>query len=137
MGLTTLDAWTIGQTINLERALKVGDALGGHLVSGHVDGLAVLVNRAEENRSIRLTFEVLDQFAPLIAPKGSVALNGVSHGQCRDRPRFGVNIVPHTAEATNLGALKVGDKANFEADTLARYVARYVARQMEMSSSKT
>lgn len=122
---TTLGNWEIGDRINLERALKLGDALGGHLVSGHVDGLARLTARVEENASLRLAFEVPDDLKAFVASKGSVALNGVSLtvNEVTDRS-FGVNLVPHTAAVTNLGALKVGHAVNFEADTLARYVAR-------------
>ena len=131
LALTTLGAWKIGQVVNLERALKVGDALGGHLVSGHVDGLATLVARALENDSIRLGFEVSLDFAPLIAPKGSVTLNGVSLTVNEVKgSTFGVNIVPHTAEVTNLGALNVGDTVNFEADMLARYVKRQLEQRI-------
>ena len=127
LGLTTLQDWQLGRPVNLERALKFGDALGGHLVSGHVDGLARLVNRRAENQSLRLEFEVAEKFQAFVAPKGSVALNGVSLTVNEvDGARFGVNLVPHTAEVTNLGALKVGDAVNFEADTLARYVARHM-----------
>ena len=129
---TTLGDWQIGQRINLERALKLGDPLGGHLVSGHVDGLATLTDRREENQSLRLTFEVPQEFAAFVAPKGSVTLNGVSLTVNEVAgARFGVNLVPHTAEVTNLGALEVGHKVNFEADTLARYVAR----QLELRDS--
>lgn len=129
---TTLGSWKTGQQINLERALKLGDPLGGHLVSGHVDGLAALKSRREENQSLRLTFEVPQEFAAFVAPKGSVTLNGVSLTVNEvSGAEFGVNLVPHTGEVTNLGALKVGDTVNFEADTLARYVAR----QLEVGSA--
>ena len=129
---TTLGAWGLGQDINLERALKLGDAIGGHLVSGHVDGLSKLISRAQENESLRLVFEIAEEFAPLVAPKGSLALNGVSLAVNEMKgAQFGVNLVPHTTEVTNLGHLRVGDQVNFEADTLARYVAR----QLEMKVS--
>ena len=129
---TTLKDWQIRREINLERALKVGDSLGGHLVSGHVDGLAILRGRQSENQSLRLTFEVPPDLAAFVAPKGSVTLNGVSLTVNEVQgAQFGINLVPHTTEVTNLGALKVGDAVNFEADTLARYVAR----QLELRAS--
>ena len=122
---TTLGSWTLGQRINLERALKLGDPLGGHLVSGHVDGLAVLRHREEEHQSLRFTFEVPEDLAALVAPKGSVALNGVSLTVNQvEGVRFGVNLIPHTNAVTNLSALREGDAVNFEADLLARYIAR-------------
>ena len=125
LALTTLGDWLPGQAVNLERALKFGDSLGGHLVSGHIDGRARLVARTQENESLRLQFEVAKDFAALIAPKGSVTLNGVSLTTNEVAgARFGVNLVPHTIDATNLGTLNVGDSVNFEVDTLARYVAR-------------
>ena len=131
LAMTNLGTWQVGQAVNLERALKLGDALGGHLVSGHVDSLATLTDCRAENQSYRLTFEVAAEFAPLIAPKGSVTLNGVSLTVNEVSSRiFGVNIVPHTWDVTNLGRLSVGDKVNFEADTLARYVARQLEARL-------
>ncbi|MGB0786005.1 MAG: riboflavin synthase [Alphaproteobacteria bacterium] len=124
---TTLSNWKAGRSINLERALRFGDSLGGHLVSGHIDGLAQLTDRTEENGSLRLSFQVTDQHKGFIASKGSVALNGVSLTVNEvDGAQFGVNIVPHTLSKTNLGGLEVGAFVNFEADTLARYVARHI-----------
>jgi riboflavin synthase len=126
---TTLGAWKAGDRINLERPLKIGDELGGHIVAGHVDGVAELVRRTSEGESIRMLFEAPKELARFIAPKGSVALDGVSLtvNEVEDA-RFGVNIVPHTAKATGFGHLLQGAKVNLEADLLARYVARLVSR---------
>ena len=117
--------WEPGVRINLERALKVGDELGGHIVSGHVDGVAEVVEMHDEGDSLRLTFEAPRELARFIAPKGSVALNGTSLTVNEvNGNRFGVNLIPHTQEVTTWGGVKVGDKVNLEIDTLARYVAR-------------
>lgn len=117
--------WDAGTPVNLERALKVGDELGGHIVSGHVDGVAELVEMHDEGDSLRLTFEAPAALARFIAPKGSVALNGTSLTVNEVAGnRFGVNLIPHTQEVTTWGDVKVGDKVNLEIDTLARYVAR-------------
>ncbi len=127
---TNIGGWVVGQKINLERALKVGDELGGHIVSGHVDGLAEIVEMHPEGDSVRYTFEAPRALARFIAPKGSVALDGTSLtvNEVADT-RFGVNIIPHTQEVTTWGASKVGDKVNLEIDTLARYVARLAEMQ--------
>jgi len=117
--------WQTGAKINLERALKVGDELGGHIVSGHVDGVATVTAIADEGDSTRVTFEAPRALAKFIAPKGSVALNGTSltvngvDGVC-----FDVNFIPHTKSETTWGHLILGDPINLEIDTLARYVAR-------------
>lgn len=125
LACTTLSEWQEGTPINLERALKMGDELGGHLVSGHVDGVAGVLERATDGESIRFTFEAPNDCAPFIASKGSVTLNGVSLTVNEvDGVTFGVNIIPHTADHTNLGALQPGDNVNLEIDLLARYVAR-------------
>ncbi len=126
---TTLGAWKKGTRVNLERALRVGDELGGHIVSGHTDGVAHLVSVRRENESLRLEFEPAPGLARFVAPKGSVALDGVSLtvNEVGDST-FGVNIIPHTAAHTTLGALKPGDAVNMEIDMLARYVARLIAR---------
>ena len=119
------NSWQQGGRINLERALKVGDELGGHIVSGHVDGVAELVEMRDEGDSLRLTFEAPKELARFIASKGSVALNGTSLTVNEvEGNRFGINLIPHTQEVTTWGAAKVGDKINLEIDTLARYVAR-------------
>jgi riboflavin synthase len=122
---TNLGRWAEGAKVNLERSLKVGDELGGHIVSGHVDGLAEVVEAKSEGDSLRLTFQVPGVLAGFVAEKGSVALDGVSLTVNQvDRERFGINLIPHTQAVTTLGGLKHGDKVNFEVDTLARYVAR-------------
>lgn len=125
VGATNVGAWTVGQTLNLERALKVGDELGGHIVSGHIDGVAEVVGVQDEGDSTRFTFRAPDAFAKFIAPKGSIALNGTSLTvNAVDGRDFGVNIIPHTKSVTTWGATKVGDAINLEVDTMARYVAR-------------
>ena len=122
---TNLGGWTPGKRVNLERALKVGDELGGHIVSGHVDGLAEVVGVRHEGGSVRVTFRAPEALARFIAPKGSVALNGTSLTVNEvEGNRFGVNLIPHTQQVTTWGAAKVGDRVNLEIDTLARYVAR-------------
>ncbi len=125
LACTNLGDWREGSRINLERALCVGDELGGHIVSGHVDGVGTLVGKTPEGDSMRLTFEVPADLAPFIAPKGSVCLNGVSLTvNAVDGNRFGVNLIPHTLENTTFGGSAVGDRINVEIDMLARYVAR-------------
>jgi riboflavin synthase len=125
LSLTTLGAWRAGEKINLERALKVGDELGGHIVSGHVDGVARLAESRTDGESRRLTFEAPEALAPFIAPKGSVALDGTSLTVNEvDGRRFGVNLIPHTLTVTTWGGKKPGDRVNIEIDPLARYVAR-------------
>ncbi|MEP5762826.1 MAG: riboflavin synthase [Litoreibacter sp.] len=122
---TNIADWVVGQQINLERALRLGDELGGHIVSGHVDGVAEITDLREEGDSTRVTFQAPADLAKFIAPKGSVALNGTSLTVNEvDGPRFGVNFIPHTKTATNWGNAQVGDRINLEIDTLARYVAR-------------
>lgn len=118
-------AWTLGAKVNLERALRVGDELGGHIVSGHVDGIAEVVGLRDEGDSTRVTFRAPEALARFIAPKGSVALNGtsltVNEVVGRD---FGINFIPHTKAQTTWGQTRLGDVVNIEIDTLARYVAR-------------
>lgn len=122
---TNLDSWEEGREVNLERALKVGDELGGHIVSGHVDGVAQVVAVRDEGDSTRVTFEAPSGLARFIASKGSVALNGTSLTVNEvDGNRFGVNFIPHTKEVTTWGRVAEGDRINLEIDTLARYVAR-------------
>ena len=123
--LTTLSGWRTGRTINLERSLRLGDELGGHLVSGHVDGLGHLVSSTPNEGSLRLRFRLPATLARFVAVKGSVAVDGVSLTVNEvSADGFGINIIPHTAAATTLGALRAGDAVNIEIDTLARYVAR-------------
>ena len=122
---TTLGDWAVGTRINLERPLKVGDELGGHIVSGHVDGLGEVIAAVPDQGSTRWTFRVPGAIARFIAPKGSVAIDGVSLTVNEvSGDTFGVNIIPHTAEVTGFGLLKPGDRVNIEIDTVARYVAR-------------
>ncbi|PQV57493.1 riboflavin synthase alpha chain [Defluviimonas denitrificans] len=119
------NGWAPGKRINLERALKVGDELGGHIVSGHVDGVATIIEMHDEGDSTRFTFRAPKELAGFIAPKGSVALNGTSLTVNEvNGADFGVNIIPHTKEVTTWGGAAVGDAVNLEIDTLARYVAR-------------
>lgn len=135
---TTLGTWTEGTRINLERALKAGDELGGHVVSGHVDGVARIVDIRPEGDSLRFTFEAPEHLGRFIAPKGSVTLNGTSltvnevedqkPGGNAKGTRFGVNIIPHTQAVTTWGMAKAGDPINLEIDMLARYVARLVQK---------
>lgn len=129
LGLTVIASWEQGTRINLEPSLRLGDEMGGHIVSGHVDGLAQIVDIKEDNDSWRLKIKVPQALAHYIASKGSVALDGISltvntvsksHGD----DVFGVNIIPHTWEHTTLSDRKVGDQLNLEIDMLARYVAR-------------
>ena len=117
--------WHEGRALNLERALRVGDELGGHIVSGHVDGTAVIEEMHDEGDSTRITFRAPHELARFIAPKGSVSLNGTSLTVNEvEGDRFGVNLIPHTQQVTTWGTAKVGDRVNLEIDTLARYVAR-------------
>lgn len=125
VGATNLGGWEVGHALNLERALRVGDELGGHIVSGHVDGVAEVVGMAEEGDSTRVTFRAPDALAKFIAPKGSVALNGTSLTVNEVAGRdFGINFIPHTKVATTWGQVEIGDQVNLEIDTMARYVAR-------------
>jgi len=126
---TTMGNWSISQSINFERACKVGDELGGHIVSGHVDGLAEVVSILSEGDSFRFKFKVPSELKNFIAYKGSVTLNGVSLtvNEVEDDV-FGINIIPHTMEITTFGQSKVGDKINLEIDMLARYVARLLEK---------
>jgi riboflavin synthase len=125
LACSTLADWAEGSPVNLERALRLGDELGGHLVSGHVDGVARLVDRRPEGDSVRFTLEVPTPLMRYIAPKGSVALDGISLTVNEvEGSRFGVNIIPYTLAHTSLGEAMPGHRMNFEIDTIARYVAR-------------
>jgi riboflavin synthase len=125
---TTIGAWQEGTLVNLEQSLRLGDELGGHLVSGHVDGLARVAERRPEAESVRFVFEAPAALMPFLAPKGSVALDGVSltvneiAGTC-----FGVNIIPHTLACTSFSEVRPGHEMNLEVDMIARYVARLLA----------
>jgi riboflavin synthase len=122
---TNLSGWAEGRRVNLERALRVGDELGGHIVSGHVDGLAEVVGLRDEGDSTRVTLRAPASLARFIAPKGSVALNGTSLTVNEvDGRDFGINFIPHTKSVTTWGDVAMGDMVNLEIDTLARYVAR-------------
>lgn len=127
---TNLNDWSEGSRLNLESSLKFGDELGGHLVSGHVDGLATLESITQEGDSHRLKIRVPQNMKHFIASKGSVALDGISLtiNEVED-DIFGVNIIPHTWDVTTLGQRKVGDKLNLEIDMLARYVARILGKE--------
>ncbi len=122
--------WFEGTRLNLERALKIGDELGGHIVTGHVDGVGTVAAREIEGGSIRLTIAAPAALAPYVAAKGSITVDGVSltvnsHADQSDRTvHFGINIIPHTAEMTTLGRLQAGDPVNLEIDVLARYLMR-------------
>ena len=125
VSITTLQTWQLGKKINLERALRVGDELGGHIVSGHVDGIITLSEIKPDNDSYRLKFLINDKFKGLIASKGSVCIDGISLtvNSVTDSS-FDVNIISHTWNETAIGNCVVGDAANLEIDMLARYVAR-------------
>ena len=123
---TTLGAWREGDRINLERPVRLGDELGGHMVLGHVDGTGEVVSVTPEDGSLRVNYRAPSPLHRFIAPKGSVTVDGVSltvNEVAGDT--FGVNLIPHTAQVTTLGQLKAGDKVNLEIDVLARYAARW------------
>jgi riboflavin synthase len=125
LSLTTLGDWVVGSRVNLEKALLAGQALGGHYVTGHVDGVGELVSRHDDARSVRMEFRVPRELARYVARKGSICIDGVSltvNGARGDR--FDVNLVPHTLEVTTLGGLQPGSRVNLEVDIIARYVER-------------
>ena len=123
--LTTVSKWAAGTPVNLERALRIGDELGGHIVSGHVDGMAEIVAREEEGRAVRFTLEAPSELAKFIAPKGSVALDGTSLTVNKvEGTRFDVLLIHHSLQVTTWGERQVGDRVNLEIDTMARYAAR-------------
>ena len=127
LNATTAQHWAVGTRVNLERALRAGDELGGHYVSGHVDGVTHLRATRTDGDSLRMTFDLPPAFAHFVAPKGSVTLNGISLTVNEvDTTSFGINVIPHTLRMTNLGTLAVGEAVNFEIDTIARYVARMI-----------
>jgi riboflavin synthase len=122
---TTAGRWAVGDALNLERPLRVGDEIGGHIVSGHVDGVAEIVSIEPDGDSLRFRFRAPKALAKFIAPKGSVALDGTSLTVNEvEGEMFGVNIIPHTQAVTTWGQMKTGDAVNIEVDTMARYVAR-------------
>ena len=129
MAKTTLGSLTVGCRVNLEPSLRAGDALGGHLVSGHVDAVGTLCQADQDARSWRLSFEVPAELARFVAPKGSICVDGVSLTVNRVAGRrFEVNIIPHTHAVTTLGELRVGDGVNIEIDLIARYLERLMTR---------
>jgi riboflavin synthase len=122
---TNIADWRAGTRVNLERPLRLGDEVGGHIVAGHVDGIAEITVIRPEGESRRMTLEIPAEFSRYVAPKGSVALDGVSLTvNAVDGSRFSINVIPHTLSVTTLGDAKPGGRLNFEADMLARYVAR-------------
>ncbi len=130
--LTTVSAWQAGTRINTERALKIGDELGGHIVSGHADGMAAIVDRKDEGDAVRFTLEAPVELARFIAPKGSVALDGTSLTVNKvEGRRFDVLLIQHSLSVTTWGERQVGDAVNIEVDTMARYAARLVEAERE------
>ena len=132
LSLTTLGDWVVGSRVNLEKALLAGQALGGHYVTGHVDGVGELVSRHDDARSVRMEFRVPPELARYVARKGSICIDGVSltvNGARGDR--FDVNLVPHTLEVTTLGGLQAGSRVNLEVDIIARYVERMMHPDLE------
>ncbi|EJF75057.1 riboflavin synthase [Bartonella alsatica] len=124
--LTNLMQWTKGTFVNLERSLRLGDEVGGHLVSGHIDGLAEIIDKKNEGDAIRFFLQVPKQFTPFIVNKGSLALNGTSLTvNCIEDCIFDVLIIRHTLEVTTWGQTKIGDKVNLEIDQLARYAVKF------------
>jgi len=134
LSCTTLDAWAEGRVVNLERSLRMGDELGGHIVSGHVDGVGTVLDIAPDGSSSRFLFRAPAALGRFIAPKGSIAVDGISltvnevADDADGATRFGVNIIPHTAAVTSLGVTRPGDRVNLEVDLMARYAARLAAR---------
>ncbi|SFF45413.1 riboflavin synthase alpha chain [Fontimonas thermophila] len=127
---TTAGSWCPGHSVNLERALTAGKPLGGHLVSGHVDGVGIVLERHQDARSWRFTFEAPAMLARYIARKGSICIDGVSLTVNEvDGHRFGVNIIPHTLSHTTLAVLQPGDRVNLEVDLVARYLERLLAQR--------
>ena len=134
LACTTLGDWREGTPVNLERALRVGDELGGHIVSGHVDGVATIFERRPDGESVRFVIEAPAALMPYIATKGSVALDGVSLTVNEvERDRFGVNIIPHTLSHTGFGEARPGQRMNLEIDPFARYVARLLGARPELA----
>ena len=128
---TTLGDWRVGTRINLERSLSMGDELGGHIVTGHVDAVVRILTRREEGGSVRYEIELPARLAGYVAEKGSICLDGVSltvNDVTSDR--FGINVISHTAEATSFGTAAAGGRLNMEVDLLARYVERQIAARL-------
>ncbi len=132
---TTLGSKTPGSVVNLERALRLGDRLGGHLMQGHVDGMGTLIQKKMEGRSWRFYFSVPEELSAFIVAKGSIAVNGVSLTVNGCTPgRFDVNVIPHTADVTTLGRLAVGERVNIETDIIAKYVEKMLRAWTKPSS---
>jgi riboflavin synthase len=128
------DLWREGAKLNLERSLRLGDEIGGHIVTGHVDAVGEVVEAVSEGDSVRLTIRVPDNLAPMVAAKGSIALDGVSLTvntveDAGDSALFTVNIIPHTAQHTTFDTIAAGRQLNVEVDVLARYIQRMIAAQ--------
>lgn len=132
LACTTIGDWEEGTPVNLEKSLRVGDELGGHLVSGHVDGIARIIERRPEAESVRFVFETPGNLARFLAPKGSVAVDGVSLTINEvSGTRFGVNIIPYTLACTNFSEARPAQRVNLEIDLIARYVARLLGERAE------
>ncbi|HEY8537508.1 MAG TPA: riboflavin synthase [Steroidobacteraceae bacterium] len=130
MNVTTLGSWKVGTKVNLEKALRAGDPLGGHYVTGHVDGVAVVTGMSSDGRSTRMDFEVQAPLARYIAKKGSVCVDGVSLTVNEvSRSGFSVNLIPHTLEVTILKDYAIGTRVNLEVDIIARYVERLASKE--------
>jgi riboflavin synthase len=128
---TTLGGWRTGQRINLERPLRAGDELGGHIVTGHVDAVSEVIERTPDGASVRFRFAVPAELAGFIASKGSITIDGVSLTVNEvEEGYLGVNLIPHTLEVTSLGALEAGTRVNFEVDLVARYLARLIRPEL-------
>ena len=132
MSKTAADHWREGAKLNLERALRLGDELGGHIVTGHVDAVAEVIRAKQDGDSTRIELRVPHSLGPMVAPKGSVTLDGVSLTvndvtEADESIRFSVNIIPHTAQETTLGGVAAGQQLNVEIDVLARYIQRMLA----------
>jgi riboflavin synthase len=131
LDLTTAAQWQVGTKLNLERALKMGDELGGHMVSGHVDGIGEVIGIEKENDSHRVTIKVPDEFAKFVSPKGSIAIDGISLTVNEvDGNVFGINVIPHTWDVTTIGQIEIGTRVNLEADQMARYVDRILSHRL-------
>ena len=128
---TTVGEWAVGRKINLERPLRVGDELGGHIVAGHVDAVTPVAGRRPDGDSVRFHFALPEPLAGFLAPKGSVTIDGVSLTVNEvEEGNFGVNVIPHTLGVTSLGTLQPGDTVNLEVDLVARYVARLIRPEL-------
>ena len=133
LDLTTAGQWQVGTKLNLERALKMGDELGGHMVSGHVDGIGEIVASARENESHRVSIKVPPHLAKYVSPKGSIAIDGISLTVNEvDGEVFGINVIPHTWDVTTLGQIEIGTLVNLEADQMARYVDRILSYRTDL-----